>query len=156
MPAFLIVANQTLASPTLAAAVGERVDRGDASFHVVVPATPVQHRLTWDEDESVTAAQQRLDAVLQRLRDLGVEATGEIGASDPIAAACDALRARQIDEVLLSTLPPGMSRWIGMDVPTQLRASTSVPVTVVTAPREPAVSGAAGGSQMGEQPRDDV
>jgi nucleotide-binding universal stress UspA family protein len=156
MPAFLIVANQTLASPTLAAAVAERVERGDASFHVVVPATPVQHRLTWDEDESQAAAQERLDAVLRRLGDLGVAATGEIGASDPVAAACDALRYRQIDEVLLSTLPPGLSRWIGMDVPTRLRASTSVPVTVVSAPREPATSGAGSGMAMGENPRDDV
>ena len=127
-----------------------------ASFHVVVPATPVQHRLTWDEDESVAAAQQRLDAVLQRLRDLGVEATGEIGATDPVAAACDALRARQIDEVLLSTLPPGISRWIGMDVPTRLRASTSVPVTVVTAPRETAGVARPPAAEMGETPRDDV
>jgi hypothetical protein len=42
-----------------------------------------------------------------------------------------------------------------MDVPTRLRASTSVPVTVVTAPRE-AAGAATGASTMGEQPRDDV
>jgi nucleotide-binding universal stress UspA family protein len=156
MPAFLIVANQTLASPGLATAIGERIQGGDASVHVVVPATPVPHRLTWDEDESVAAAQQRLDAVLGRLRDLGVEASGEIGASDPVAAACDALRERQFDEVLLSTLPPGISRWIGMDVPSRLRASTSVPVTVVTAPREPAGSTAGAWPGTGAQPRDDV
>jgi hypothetical protein len=151
MPAYLIVANQTLASPTLAAAVADRVARGDASFHVVVPATPVSHRLTWDETETNAAAEERLESVLTRLRDLGAEATGEVGASDPVEAACDAVRARPIDEVLLSTLPPGISRWIGLDVPSRLRESVSVPVTVITAQEK-----AATGSQEGHAPRDDV
>ena len=151
MPAYLIVANQTLASPTLAAAVADRVARGDASFHVVVPATPVTHRLTWDEVESNAAAEERLAAVLTRLRDLGAEATGEVGASDPVAAACDAVRSRRIDEVLLSTLPPGISRWIGLDVPSRLRGSVSMPVTVITAQERAA---AAGPEASG--PRDDA
>lgn len=151
MPAYLIVANQTLASPTLAAAVADRVARGDARFHVVVPATPVPHRLTWDEAESNAAAEERLAAVLTRLRDLGAEATGEVGASDPVAAACDAVRSRQIDEVLLSTLPPGISRWIGLDVPSRLRDSVSMPVTVITAQERAAATG-----PETRGPRDDV
>lgn len=151
MPAYLIVANQTLASPTLAAAVADRIARGDASFHVVVPATPVTHRLTWDEHETNAAAEERLSAVLTRLRDLGAEATGEVGASDPVAAACDAVRVRRIDEVLLSTLPPGISRWIGLDVPSRLRDSVSVPVTVITAEEKAAAT-----AREGHVPRDDV
>ena len=158
MPVYLIVANQTLASPTLAAAVAERVARGDATFHVVVPATPMPHRLTWDEDEAAAAARDRLDAVIRRLRDLGGEATGQVGASDPVAAACDAVREGAVDEVILSTLPPGISRWIGLDVPSRLRDSVRVPVTVVTAPREKAgVSGpTTTTSHAAANPRDDV
>lgn len=136
MPVYLIVANQTLASPTLAAVVAERVARGNATFHVVVPATPLPNRLTRDERVATSAAAERLQAVIRRLRDLGAEATGEVGTSDPVAAATDAIRERPVDEILLSTLPPGVSRWIGLDVPSRLRASVHVPVTVVTAPRQ--------------------
>ncbi|MGE5227395.1 MAG: hypothetical protein ACM3OO_11030, partial [Planctomycetaceae bacterium] len=79
MRSYLIVANQTLASPTLTADVLDRARDGQAAFHVVVPATPIQHGLTWDEDEARTAAAARLGEVLARLRGLGIEATGEVG-----------------------------------------------------------------------------
>lgn len=138
MRSYLIVANQTLASPTLTAAVAERVRAGEATFHVVVPATPVPHALTWDEDEAIAAAQARLDEVLVRLRGLGTPASGEIGSPDPVAAVQDAMRVRHVDEVILSTLPVGISRWLGQDVPSRLRGAVRVPVTVVIAPREPA------------------
>jgi hypothetical protein len=140
MPSYLIVANQTLASPTLASAIADRLAAGPASFHVVVPATPVPHGLTWDEGQSREAAQERLDAVIQRLRDLGTEASGEVGSSDPVQAVLDACRARSVDEIILSTLPPGISRWLGLDVPSQLKGAVQMPVTVVIAPREAATS----------------
>ena len=138
MRSYLIVANRTLASPTLAAAVAERVAVGDAAFHVVVPATPVQHGLTWDEDEAQAAASQRLEEVLTRLAAMGIEATGEVGCKDPVDAVQDALRSRAADEIILSTLPVRLSRWLGQDVPSKLRRSVDVPVIVVTAPDEPA------------------
>ena len=112
MPSYLIVANQTLGSPTLAAAVAERIAAGAASFHVVVPATPIQHRLTWNEDEANAVAEARLDALLAHLRELGAEASGEVGSPNPVDAVQDALRERDADEIILSTLPPGISRWL--------------------------------------------
>jgi hypothetical protein len=148
MPSYLIVANQTLASPTLAAAVAERSVIADARFHVIVPATPVQHGLTWDEREAQAAAEARLQEVLGRLRGIGAEASGEVGARDPVAAVQDAIRGRSFDEIILSTLPAGISRWLGQDVPSRLRATVAIPVTVVTAQREgapePADRGRAG------------
>ena len=132
MRSYLVVGNQTLDSPELAAAIEERMAADQATFHVVVPATPNQRGLTWDEDEARAAAQARLDEALERLRGIGATATGEIGHRDPIEATEDALRGREVDEVLLSTLPPGISRWLGQDVPTRLKGSILVPVTVVT------------------------
>ena len=137
MPAYLIVANQTLASPILGDAVAARIAAGDARFHVVVPATPVSHGLTWDEQEAVDAARARLDEVLDRLRAMGVKATGEIGSQDPVAAVKDAMREGEFAEVILSTLPPGISRWLHQDVPTRLRHAVHTPVTVVIPPAEP-------------------
>jgi hypothetical protein len=141
MATYLVVANRTLASATLAGAIEERLARGPASFHVVVPATPVGTGLTWDEDTSRTAAEARLETIIRHLCEIGAtDATGEIGVPDPVAAAADALTRRTVDEVLLSTLPPGISRWLGQDVPTKMRGVVHVPLTVVS-PKEPAPIG---------------
>jgi hypothetical protein len=138
MRTVLIVANQTLLSPSLAAAVEERIRDGPVRFHVVVPATPVTHLLSWDEKETAEAAQSRLDALLGRLEGLGAPSTGEIGLSDPVAAVADVVAQKPVDEIILSTLPPGISRWLGQDVGSRLQAKATVPVVVVTVPREAA------------------
>lgn len=141
MRSYLVVGNQTLDSPELTAAIAERMAEGSAVFHIVVPATPNQRGLTWDEDEALAAAQASLDGALDRLRGLGTTVTGEIGHRDPIVATEDALRGREVDEVLLSTLPPGISRWLGQDVPTRLKGSILQPVTVVTTQQQSAPTG---------------
>ena len=127
----LIVANQTLPSQALANAIDERIRSGVSSFYVVVPATPIGHGMTWDEETTRQEARQRLSRFLTHLVARGVEADGEVGDRDPVAAVRDASRGRDIDEVVLSTLPPGISRWLGQDIPSKLRHNVSVPVDVV-------------------------
>lgn len=131
MSTVLIVGNQTLPSPALAEAITKRIESGVTSFYVVVPATPIQHGLTWDEEESEREAAGRLETFLFRLSTLGVQASGEVGDRDPVAAVRDALRGRDIDEIVLSTLPPGISRWLGQDVPSRIRGAVPVSVDVV-------------------------
>ena len=140
MSTALIVANQTLPSPALADAINERIRKGVTTFYVVVPATPITHGLTWDEEATREEARDRLNQFLAHLRDRGVAADGEVGDRDPVAAVRDAIRGREIDEVVLSTLPPGISRWLGQDIPSKLRHNVSVPVDVVYE-AAPAVAG---------------
>ena len=137
MRTYLIIANQTLAGEELRHEITERLTDGQARFHVVVPATPVSHKLTWEEGEALASARQRLDASLAWLRERQAEATGEIGDHDPVQAARDALRHLEADEIILSTLPAGLSRWIGQDVPSRLRGAVPLPLTVVTPPKGP-------------------
>ena len=132
MRSYLIVANQTLASQSLTDAIKARLADGPVRTHVVVPLSPVDHRLTWDETESRRVAQERLDDVVRRLRAMGAEADGEVGDRDPVMAVRDAMRGREVDEVIVSTLPKGVSRWLGEDVPSRLREAVRVTVTVVT------------------------
>ena len=132
MRSYLIVANQTLTSRSLTDAITARLADGPVRTHVVVPLSPVGGRLTWDEQASREMARTRLDEVLERLREMGAEADGEIGDRDPVMAVRDALRGREVDEVIVSTLPKGLSRWLGEDVASRLRDSVGVPVTVVT------------------------
>jgi hypothetical protein len=141
MRSYLVVGNQTLTSPELATAIGELMAGGPTDFHVVVPATPNQKGFTWDENEARAVARERLTEFIGRLKAMGAQASGEVGSRDPIEAVQDALRGHPVDEIILSTLPSGISRWLGQDVPTRLRGSVLVPVTVVTAARESVKAG---------------
>lgn len=132
MSTILIVANQTLPNEALATEVGGRIRSGARDFHVVVPATPPSNGgFTWDEEAARAAARERLDAFLERLRAQGARADGEIGDRDPVAAVRDAVRGRDIDEVICSTLPAGVSRWLRQDVPSRIQGALALPVAVV-------------------------
>jgi hypothetical protein len=135
MRSYLIVANQTLTSESLREAISARLADEPVRTYVVVPMSPGTGRLSWDEGEARTVAKERLDDMLERLREMGAEADGEVGDRDPVMAVRDALRRREVDEVIVSTLPRGVSRWLGEDVPSRLRDSVRVPVTVVTQER---------------------
>jgi hypothetical protein len=132
MREYLIVANQTLTSRSLADALSQRLAEGPIRAHVVVPLTRVGGRLTWDEAASRQAAEERLDELLGHLRGLGNEAFGEVGDPDPVQAVRDAMRDEPVDEIIVSTLPKGLSRWLGEDVPSRLRDAVGVPITVVS------------------------
>ena len=49
----------------------------------------------------------------------------------------DALADRAVDEIILSTLPPGLSRWLALDLPSKVRARFDIPVTHVIGEAEP-------------------
>ena len=135
MRSYLIVANQTLTSESLREAISARLADGPLRAHVVVPMSTGAGRLSWDERESRATAQARLDEMLERLGEMGVEADGEVGDRDPVNAVRDAIRRQEVDEVIVSTLPRGLSRWLGEDVPSRLREACQVPVTVVSQER---------------------
>jgi hypothetical protein len=142
MSTILIVANQTLPSETLATEVRRRIAAGATELHVVVPATPPPGGgFTWDEDDARRAAEERLAAFIAGIVDQGATATGEIGDRDPVAAVRDAARGRDVTEIILSTLPTAVSRWLRQDVPTRLRGALTVPVTVVEGAREETTAG---------------
>jgi hypothetical protein len=133
MRRYLIVGNQTLASEQLRAAVRERLAGGPCRFHVVVPATPPSEHFSWSEGEAITVAGRRLDEALAWMDAQGATCTGNVGDGHPALAVADALDRAQFDEIILSTLPTGVSRWIHQDLPRRLARRTSVPVTHVVA-----------------------
>jgi hypothetical protein len=134
---YLVVANQTLAGKHLLQKLHESIAAGPCRFHVVVPATPPGEHLTWTEGEALAIAQRRLDRALVTFRDHGVEADGQVGDANPLLAIEDAMRREEFDEIILSTLPPGMSRWLKLDLPHRVERSFDVPVTHLVADLEP-------------------
>ena len=128
MPRYLVVANQTLGGDHLIDAIRERMEVGRCSFHVLVPATPPEDHV-WTETEAKASAQERLDLALARFRGMGAEADGEVGDHRPLDAIADAVQAGDYDEIILSTFPQGVSRWLRLDLPHRVQSSFGLPVT---------------------------
>jgi hypothetical protein len=86
------------------------------------------------EDLGRKLARERLRHELARLRELGADASGEVGVSDPVEAIRVVLHRWEFDAIILSTLPGRSSRWLAMDLPTRIRRGFMLPVTHVTGP----------------------
>jgi hypothetical protein len=129
----LLVANKTALDPPLIEAVRRRARDHPASFHLVVPATPQGlHRLVDPEVAGVETARERLSLALPMLSEAaGQRVTGHVGDANPLAAVADALHLRGFDEIILSTLPSRISRWMRIDLPSKVRA-LGLPVLHVT------------------------
>jgi hypothetical protein len=136
----LVVANRTADSPELIAALRQRCPA--ARLTLLVPAVP--HGFAWAADMKAgwPEAIARAEAGAARMRGagLGVEET-IVGDPDPFAAAGDAIHAREFDELIVSTLPRGVSRWLRLDLPERLRRATNLPVARVTAHVTPVQAG---------------
>jgi hypothetical protein len=59
-----------------------------------------------------------------------------VGDPSPFMAVEDALREREFEEIIISTLPPGMSRWLKKDLPHRIARNTRTPVKHVIAEPE--------------------
>jgi len=130
MRSYLVVSNQTLGGAALAAKVRALLAEGPSEFHIVVPATPPHHG-AWTEGEARAIATERLDAALRWFGSVGATATGEVADEHPLYAIRDALRERPADEIIISTLPPGMSKWLRQDLPRKARREFGITVTHV-------------------------
>jgi hypothetical protein len=135
MRKYLIVANQTLGGERLAAKVTEQVEAGPCRFHVVVPATRQEEFLVWTSGRARAVAALRLQRAIESFGALGAQVSGNVGDESPVLAVFDAMRHEHFDEILLSTLPPGMSRWLRLDLPGRLRRRFAVPITLFIADR---------------------
>jgi len=131
----LVVAHQTAATPGLLDAVRERAGRGPARFHLVVPQQPHgMHKVVDPQDTGVGEAQKVLDVALPKLSEAaGQEVTGSIGDAEPLMAIQDAVNLGGYDEIIISTLPLGISRWLKLDLVSKAKG-LGLPVTHVAAP----------------------
>jgi hypothetical protein len=128
----LVIANETVGGRTLADLIHQRAEGVREEVLVVTPAlnSPLKHWAS-DEDGARAAAQERLDRSLERLREGGVNARGEVGDSEPLQAIEDALRTFGADEIIISTHPEGRSNWLEKGVVTAARERFVVPITHV-------------------------
>jgi hypothetical protein len=128
----LVVANVTSASDELLAALISRAERDQCAFTLLVPATG-------GGKAAREAAQGALEKALERIQGAGLEVEGMVGDGDPVIAVHDVWDPRRFDEIVISTLPTGASRWLAVDLPHRVEKFTGVQVEHVVAaePRPP-------------------
>lgn len=85
------------------AALAHEVDGVPTEVRLVAPAVEANtlHHTLGDVDEPRVEARERLDRALAAVRATGLDASGEVGDSDPVQAAQDALLVRPAEEVLI-------------------------------------------------------
>ena len=130
----LVVAHRTAATPALLDAVRARAAAGPATFTLLVPrAARGLHRVMDPEDTDESEAQAVLELALPLLEEAaGAPVEGKIGDPNPVDAISDAVNIDGYDEIIISTLPARVSRWIHLDLPAKL-TPLGLPITTVTA-----------------------
>jgi hypothetical protein len=130
----LLVAHQTAATPALLDAVRSRARSSPAAFHLVVPRhAHGMHKVVDPEESGGDEAQQVLNTALPKLSEAaGGKVTGSLGDAEPLMAIHDAVNLGHYDEIIISTLPLGVSRWLKLDLVSKARG-LGLPVTHVQA-----------------------
>lgn len=151
MSTVLMVASQTLGSEEVAEFVRARMRDGTPEFTVLVPAAAGAHpeqAARWigtiaglaghdavhqaEDATDYERARARLGHALDTLRGLGATVDGVVGHPNPYQAIAEILERRHFDEVVVFTLPRGVSRWLHLDIPHQVERKFKVHVTVIT------------------------
>jgi hypothetical protein len=130
----LVVAHRTAATPALIDAVRERASRGPCAFTLLVPKpTHGIDRVADPEDVDQDEGQAVLELALPLLETAcGTRVEGIIGDPNPMNAVQDAVNLNGYDEIIISTLPARVSKWLRLDLPSKV-AGLGLPVTTITA-----------------------
>jgi nucleotide-binding universal stress UspA family protein len=153
MRKYLVVANQTLQAAELRDELRKRIGAGPCSFFVIVPDTkaaqydPVaagdvlpQPGMWWwatyyarpaTDEEATAQARERLSLMLDGLAALGVPVEGDLGSPAALEAIEKVCADRQFDEIIMTTLPQHVSRWLKADLPHQAQRRFGLPVTTI-------------------------
>ena len=128
----LVIANETVGGETLRECIHAKSEGFRETVLVVTPAlnSPIRHWAS-DDDRARAAASDRLERSIGRLRDLGIDARGEVGDSEPLQAIEDYARIFGPDEIIISTHPEGRSHWLERGVVVEARRRFGVPITHV-------------------------
>jgi hypothetical protein len=132
MPKRLLVAAGEAAAGTdvLPFGVRELLDVADEVL-VITPALPTRFEwLVSATDKAREQADERLHAVLGHIEELGADASGTVGADDPLLAFEDALAVFDADHILVALRPADRASWQERGLLDELVRRFGIPTTV--------------------------
>ena len=126
----LVVANRTAMCGELRQAMQERAAEGAAEFVLLVPATAHGASRAMDPYAEMGEATSHEEHAMQAMREAGLDVVeGRVGDPDPLAAVHDELNLNgPYDEIIVSTLPTHLSKWLKLDLPHKVEGMTDAPV----------------------------
>ena len=129
----LLVADRTACGEHVRTTIEDRAKEGPCQVTLLVPAARPRRGWTWDEQTARGEARRRMEAARAMLRRSGAAVGTVLGDFNALDAIRDELRRRHYDEIIISTFPARLSRWLKQDLPTRVAAETETPVTHVAA-----------------------
>jgi hypothetical protein len=125
----LVVANETIGGRRLRELLAQKAKiEQSLVIRLVIPQSRPRRGSVIYVQSVRDTAQVRLDLALTVLHELGFEATGEVGDSDPFQATMDAIGERKPDEIVISTLPATASGWLRRDLVERVAEASGIAV----------------------------
>jgi hypothetical protein len=116
----LIVANRTASTPRLIEAVRSRATESPCEFALLIPDVSDRKAADWT-----------LDTALRLLRPAARgRVEGLVGGPDPFESVQAAAREGNFDEIMISTLPRRVSKWLRRDLIRRVEG-LGLPVTAI-------------------------
>src|SRR5579875_2513687 len=126
----LVLASVTATSPDLLDALRKRADKAPTAYTLLLPAPPGAG--------GVAEAEAQLKQAVQRFQEAGLEIEGIVGDCDPMVAVTETYDPRKFDEIIVSTLPMSVSKWLHADLPLRIERHTGALVShLVAHPAKP-------------------
>ena len=117
----LIVANRTASTPHLIEAVRSRAKESRCEFALLIPDVTNRKEADW----TIETAQQLLGPAARGT----VE--GLVGGPDPFESVQDAVRQGNFHEIIISTLPRRVSKWLRRDLIRRVEGLGELPTVFV-------------------------